>query len=234
MTFPDPPVPSSCKVIDGDTEPTPFITLLSSPIFFVGGFSVFPCVGGMRSHDDVEEDVVDSSKGGSSDFFGSTVDGTVSTEEFGLDVDIEDDEEVGVEEDTVFSEDVGAAEDVGASDDAGIAEEAGAADETGLAEDVGASEDTGVAEDAGAADEVGIMEDVEFSEETGVVEVSDASEEGSYSFPIANLTTKRSSFIGNVSSTEAHHWALFCTSVSLEKPVHFGMTEKSGRLTLIV
>lgn len=194
----------------------------------------------MRLQDDVEEDVIDSSTGASSDFFGSTVDGTVSTEEFGFAVDIEDDEEVGAEEDTIFSEDVGAAEDVGAtedvgaSDDTGTAEDAGASDETGAAEDVGASEDTGLAEDTGAADELGFMEDVEFSEETGVAEVSDASEEGSYSFPIANLTTKRSSFIGNVSSTEAHHWALFCTSVSLEKPVHFGINEKSGRLTLIV
>lgn len=40
MTFPDPPVPSSCKVMDGDAESSPFSSLLSSLLFFAGGFSI--------------------------------------------------------------------------------------------------------------------------------------------------------------------------------------------------
>lgn len=117
----------------------------------------------------------------------------------------------------------------------GDAEEVvGACDDVDTSEDAVLSGDTPVCEDVGFSDEVPACDDVGFSDDVDVSEDADASDVSLLSFSIATFTVKRSSFIGNVLSTVAHHCALFCRSGSLANPVQIGLYEKSGRFTLMI
>lgn len=117
----------------------------------------------------------------------------------------------------------------------GDAEEVvGASADVDVAEDAGFSDDAPVCEDVGFSDEAPVGDDVDFSGDVDASEAVDVSDISLLSFSIATFTVKRSSFIGNVLSTVAHHCALFCKSWSLANPVQIGLYEKSGRFTLMV
>lgn len=117
----------------------------------------------------------------------------------------------------------------------GDAEEVvGASADAVASEDAGFSDDAPVCDDVGFSDEAPVCEDVDFSDDVDASEAVDVSDISLLSFSIATFTVKRSSFIGNVLSTVAHHCALFCKSGSLANPVQIGLYEKSGRFTLMV